>query len=69
MIKYLVPTKVHNFYIRVQKYFNPIQISLGRWDYNISNEQMIRRVELANEDHCGPCGEKRTHYYENTIKK
>lgn len=28
----------------------------GRWSREISQSQLIRRIELANEDHCGPCG-------------
>ena len=28
----------------------------GRWNREISQSQLIRRIELANEDHCGPCG-------------
>tara|TARA_Y100000992_G_scaffold223667_1_gene155574 strand:+ start:54 stop:242 length:189 start_codon:yes stop_codon:yes gene_type:complete len=29
---------------------------LGRWNTGLSQQQLIRRIELANEDHCGPCG-------------
>ena len=29
----------------------------GRWNRELSQQQLIRRIELANEDHCGPCGE------------
>ena len=29
---------------------------LGRWNTGLSHQQVIRRIELANEDHCGPCG-------------
>ena len=31
-------------------------IILGRWKTGLSQQQVIRRIELANEDHCGPCG-------------
>lgn len=31
-------------------------IILGRWNTGLSHQQVIRRIELANEDHCGPCG-------------
>ena len=29
---------------------------LGRWGLELSDQQIIRRIERANEDHCGPCG-------------
>jgi hypothetical protein len=30
---------------------------LGRWGLNINKKQIDQRVDLANEDHCGKCGE------------
>jgi hypothetical protein len=30
---------------------------LGRWNINYCNNQMNRKIDLSNEDHCGPCGE------------
>lgn len=30
---------------------------LGRWNTNHCDKQMRRKIDLSNEDHCGPCGE------------
>ena len=31
-------------------------IKLGRWDINYNKKIINRKVDLSNEDHCGPCG-------------
>jgi hypothetical protein len=30
---------------------------LGRWYIDYSTNKMNRKIDLANEDHCGPCGQ------------
>ena len=30
---------------------------LGRWKINYCNKKMDTKIDLANEDHCGPCGQ------------
>lgn len=30
---------------------------LGRWNL-VYDKRVIHRIERANEDHCGPCGQK-----------
>lgn len=30
---------------------------LGRWRIESCNTQMNRKIDLSNEDHCGPCGQ------------
>jgi hypothetical protein len=30
---------------------------LGRWRIENCNTQMNNKVDLSNEDHCGPCGQ------------
>jgi len=30
---------------------------LGRWRIENCNKQMNNKVDLSNEDHCGPCGQ------------
>lgn len=30
---------------------------LGRWNIDYCNNKMNRKIDLSNEDHCGPCGE------------
>ena len=41
----------------VQKFFpsNPLQ-PLGRWKIDYCTNKINRKVDQANEDHCGPCG-------------
>jgi hypothetical protein len=34
-----------------------ILIPLGRWRTEKCNTQMGNKVDLSNEDHCGPCGQ------------
>jgi hypothetical protein len=30
---------------------------LGRWRIENCNKQMNYKIDLSNEDHCGPCGQ------------
>lgn len=30
---------------------------LGRWRIEKCNKQMNNKIDLSNEDHCGPCGQ------------
>ena len=30
---------------------------LGRWRLADTNKQINHKVDLSNEDHCGPCGQ------------
>jgi len=30
---------------------------LGRWKLESCNKQMDSKIDLSNEDHCGPCGQ------------
>jgi len=30
---------------------------MGRWRVENNNTQMNHKVDLSNEDHCGPCGQ------------
>lgn len=32
---------------------------LGRWSYVQSNDELYKKIERANIDHCGPCGNDR----------
>jgi hypothetical protein len=29
---------------------------LGRWNIEQCNKKLNNKIDLANEDHCGPCG-------------
>jgi hypothetical protein len=30
---------------------------LGRWNIDYCNQKVNHKVDLSNEDHCGPCGQ------------
>lgn len=30
---------------------------VGRWRIEKSNKQLNMKIDLSNEDHCGPCGQ------------
>ena len=34
----------------------PKQI-LGRWNIESCNKRLDKKIDLSNEDHCGPCGQ------------
>jgi hypothetical protein len=30
---------------------------MGRWNIDYCNKKINRKIDLSNEDHCGPCGQ------------
>ena len=30
---------------------------IGRWKIEYCNKQIDKKIDLSNEDHCGPCGQ------------
>jgi hypothetical protein len=30
---------------------------LGRWNIDYCNVKIYRKIDMSNEDHCGPCGQ------------
>ena len=30
---------------------------MGRWNIDYCSKKMNQKVDLSNEDHCGPCGQ------------
>ena len=30
---------------------------LGRWNIDYCDNKLSKKVDLSNEDHCGPCGQ------------
>ena len=34
-----------------------LPIPVGRWKIENCNAKMNHKVDLSNEDHCGPCGQ------------
>jgi hypothetical protein len=43
IIRNIMPEKIPNY--------------LGRWRIEHCNTKINNKIDLANEDHCGPCGE------------
>jgi hypothetical protein len=33
-----------------------LKAPLGRWNIEVCNKKLNNKIDLANEDHCGPCG-------------
>jgi hypothetical protein len=44
------------------------KILLGRWHLNDCNLRVNKKVDLSNEDHCGPCGQYNQPQLENKKK-
>jgi len=46
-------------YIAFLKQFIPKELPkpVGRWRLEQCNKQMKEKIDLANEDHCGTCGQ------------
>ena len=34
-----------------------LPMPLGRWRIENCNTKMTNKIDLSNEDHCGPCGQ------------
>ena len=42
----------------IKKIFSKdIPLPVGRWRRENCNIQMNNKIDLSNEDHCGPCGQ------------
>jgi hypothetical protein len=35
---------------------NSTLVPLGRWSIETCHKKVNNKIDLANEDHCGPCG-------------
>ena len=44
-------------YIMQKLKLKQMPIPLGRWRIEKCNSQITNKVDLSNEDHCGPCGQ------------
>jgi hypothetical protein len=47
------------FLISIVKRFMPKELPkpMGRWNTDYCDKKIIQKVDLSNEDHCGPCGQ------------
>jgi len=43
------------FIIKDPQIYNKIN-PLGRWNIDYCKKKIDKKVDLSNEDHCGPCG-------------
>ena len=41
----------------IQKIIKNDKKVLGRWNMEVCDEKMNKKIDLSNEDHCGPCGQ------------
>jgi hypothetical protein len=41
----------------IQKFIKEDKKILGRWNIEYCNKKMKYKIDLSNEDHCGPCGQ------------
>ena len=47
------------FIVAILKKIIPKQLPnpLGRWKIDYCSKKMDHKIDLSNEDHCGPCGQ------------
>lgn len=48
---------MYNFLAKARILLNDIPKPLGRWTLGHTKKQMNFKIDLSNEDHCGPCGQ------------
>ena len=41
----------------IRKFMKEDKIVLGRWNIEYCGKKMDKKIDLSNEDHCGPCGQ------------
>jgi hypothetical protein len=59
-----------NIIIFIKKFFpKEVPKPLGRWRIENSNNQLNHKIDLSNEDHCGPCGQYAISKINNKIIK
>lgn len=54
----------------IKRFFTPKQekLILGRWNIDYNMKKMNNKIDLSNEDHCGPCGQYILYKNKNTQK-
>ena len=52
-----------NIWKRITNIFSPEpKKMLGRWNMEICDKKINRKIDYSNEDHCGPCGTNNKEY-------
>ena len=41
----------------ITKWFKNEKKVLGRWNIEYCDKKINNKIDLSNEDHCGPCGQ------------
>ena len=41
----------------IKKFIKDEKKVLGRWNIDYCNKKINNKIDLSNEDHCGPCGQ------------
>jgi len=41
----------------IKKFIKEDKKTLGRWNIEYCNKKINNKIDLSNEDHCGPCGQ------------
>lgn len=47
----IISSIIKNFFKREQPK------TLGRWNVDYCHKKINQKIDLSNEDHCGPCGQ------------
>jgi hypothetical protein len=53
----------------IQKFVKKDKKVLGRWNIDYCDKKMNNKIDLSNEDHCGPCGQYILDKNKTTIDK
>jgi hypothetical protein len=55
---YIINRSIMKFITRILKTFvKDDKKILGRWNIEYCDVKVNNKIDLSNEDHCGPCGE------------
>ena len=54
ILYYIIMKFVKNI---IQKFIKEEKKVLGRWNVEYCDKKMNSKIDLSNEDHCGPCGQ------------
>jgi hypothetical protein len=45
-----------NWLLNISIFRKHRSLTLGRWNVEKCTKKIDRKIDLSNEDHCGPCG-------------
>ena len=53
----LMPTFLKRWRQIVPSSFQSEKKTLGRWNIDYCDKKLDTKIDMSNEDHCGPCGQ------------